>query len=342
MNRVALTLSIFCLVLATLSRADSASETEAEGEADSEAYSPYHDYVLQPLPYKKAAVHVDHYVKPYPRRPRPYGGRRRKKGRYNDQVHVSGPPSCIRDKPEAKFCVDDYEYPKYEIEEALLIHYDYVTALYKDVLLNTDNSVERLKNEEQEKHYLCPSEIDYVQPLRGLNSMGKWKVIVNKVRAGYGVTLTQNARFEECTTSGQKCPLVPQDYQTRCIQKATYQRFLVYDPYDEYSPFSIDSFKVPTACGCMSPEYYTPEELEEAGPSAALSLPVFRNRPQGLSFVQGEAGPQGQAQRLAQTLDAPFDGARLSPLGAARDDKKRKRTQYYKKRRYYKKHFKQH
>ena len=71
---------------------------------------------------------------------------------------------------EKKFCIDDYEYPKYEIEEALKKHYDVVAELYKDVELKTDNSVERLKSLEDEKGYLCPSETSYVQPQRGQNA----------------------------------------------------------------------------------------------------------------------------------------------------------------------------
>ena len=32
------------------------------------------------------------------------------------------------------------------------------------------------------ENYLCPTEVDYVQPLRALNSHGEWRIIVNQVR----------------------------------------------------------------------------------------------------------------------------------------------------------------
>ena len=180
-------------------------------------------------------------------------------------------------------------------------------------MLNTDNSVERLNSLEQESGFLCPSKTSYVQPQRGQNAKGKWKIIVNGIKVDYGNTLTQNVRFEECVSAGKMCPLTSEGYNTRCIQKATYQRFLVYDPYDGYSPFSIDSFKVPSSCACFAPTYNLPEE--DIGQSQALSLPlaISRRRPQGMSFVNGDAGPHGRAQRLAQQLAPPFEEAELSP-----------------------------
>ena len=32
-------------------------------------------------------------------------------------------------------------------------------------------------------------------------------------------------------------------------------RFLVYDPYDSYFPFSIENFKLPSACACHTGAY---------------------------------------------------------------------------------------
>ena len=68
-------------------------------------------------------------------------------------------------------------------------------------------------------------------------------------------TLTQTARIEECTTAGESCPLVPPCYETKCLQKSIYHRFLVYDPYDAYFPFSIETFKLPSACACYNGPY---------------------------------------------------------------------------------------
>merc|ERR1712106_1236834 len=65
------------------------------------------------------------------------------------------PPVCSVENPKT-WCLEDPEYPTYEIEHALQYHYEGVQAIYKDVLANTENSVDRLKEIVQET-YLCPS-----------------------------------------------------------------------------------------------------------------------------------------------------------------------------------------
>ena len=50
-------------------------------------------------------------------------------------------------------------------------------------------------------------------------------------------------RVEECLDSGEACPLIPhgpKHYESKCVQKFTYQRMLVYDPYDKYLPFAVE------------------------------------------------------------------------------------------------------
>lgn len=59
----------------------------------------------------------------------------------------------------------------------------------KDVIANTDNSVDILKHRSDET-YLCPAVTSYVTPLRAVNVEGKWRVIVNGVKAHYE-TLSQ-------------------------------------------------------------------------------------------------------------------------------------------------------
>merc|ERR1711990_1401580 len=158
------------------------------------------------------------------------------------------PPVCSVDNPKT-WCLEDPEYPTYEIEHALQYHYEGVQA-------NTENSVDRLKEIVQET-YLCPSVTAYIMPLRAVNTDGKWRVVVNGVKAHYE-TLTQTARIEECTTAGEACPLVPACYETKCLQKSIYHRFLVYDPYDQYFPFAIETFKLPSACACYNGAYVEP------------------------------------------------------------------------------------
>ena len=67
-----------------------------------------------------------------------------------------------------------------------------------------------------------------------------------------------SARVEECLDSGEACPLIPhgpRHYESKCVQKFTYQRMLVYDPYDKYLPFAVETFKLPTSCACHVGEY---------------------------------------------------------------------------------------
>ena len=170
--------------------------------------------------------------------------------------HEYKEPKCAEGNTKT-WCLEDEEYPKYEIQKAIEYHYEAVRQIYKDVLTNTDNSVDRLK-ELVEETYLCPSEAAYIQPLRAVSTEGKWRIIVNGVTAHYE-DLTQTVRVEECTTAGSACPLIPECYETKCLQKSIYHRFLVFNPYDHYLPFAIESFKLPSACACYNGAYTDPE-----------------------------------------------------------------------------------
>lgn len=158
-------------------------------------------------------------------------------------------PYCAKNTTKP-WCLSDHEYPVYEVKAALDQHYDTILSLYKDVLVNTVNSVDGVKNLIDET-YLCPSTTDYIQPLRAVNVEGKWRVIVNKVES-YNNLFTQSARIEECDLPvGASCPLVPACYKSGCVQKNIFHRFLVFDPYDYYFPFAIENFKLPASCACV-------------------------------------------------------------------------------------------
>merc|ERR1712228_1037783 len=203
--------------------------------------APVHHAVAHPVVHAAPVHHAVAHAAPYHPAPAPH--------------HEYKPPACSIDNPKT-WCLEDAEYPTYEIEHALQYHYEGVQAIYKDVLANTENSVDRLKEIVQET-YLCPSVTAYIQPRRAVNTAGKWRIVVNGVKAHYE-TLTQTARIEECTTAGEACPLVPACYETKCLQKSIYHRFLVYDPYDQYFPFAIETFKLPSACACYNGAYVEP------------------------------------------------------------------------------------
>ncbi|KAG0716759.1 Neurotrophin 1 [Chionoecetes opilio] len=158
-------------------------------------------------------------------------------------------PACAANTTKP-WCLEDAEYPLYEIRHAAEYHYEKLLSLYADVAdLNTELSVERPKTLEEET-YLCPSGTAYVRPLRAINTEGKWRVVVNNVDVHYE-TLTQTTRVEECLTAGDACPLVPECYESSCLQKSIYHRFLVYDAYDQYFPFAVETFKLPASCACL-------------------------------------------------------------------------------------------
>ncbi|XP_046453980.1 protein spaetzle-like [Daphnia pulex] len=158
-------------------------------------------------------------------------------------------PHCAKNTTKS-WCLEDSEYPQHEVQQALDQHYQAVVAFYKDKLANTENSVDGLDKLNDEV-YLCPSSTDYVRPFRAINVDGKWRTIVNGVES-YGIKYTQTARIEECdVVVGATCPLVPSCYESKCVQKNIFHRFLVYNPYDYAFPFAIEKFKLPGSCGCV-------------------------------------------------------------------------------------------
>ena len=50
---------------------------------------------------------------------------------------------------------------------------------FQDVLVDTSLSVNGISSLTNER-YLCHTEVDYVQPLRALNTNGEWRIIVNQ------------------------------------------------------------------------------------------------------------------------------------------------------------------
>lgn len=219
------------------------------------AVSPNSVYGVTPAPYAPYAFSpAHHYGGPSPT---PNYGHAAPKPVHSSHESAHAIPSCAQNASVhhslSTWCLEDYEYPSVDIQHAIEYHYAAVASLYKDVIANTDNSVDRLKYP-QDETYLCPSDTGYVTPLRAVNTEGKWRIVVNGVRAHYE-TLSQTARIEACRTAGQPCPLVPECYATKCLQKFVYHRFLVYNPYDYYFPFAIEGFKLPSSCACVNGAY---------------------------------------------------------------------------------------
>merc|ERR1712080_305967 len=101
-----------------------------------------------------------------------------------EPAHYEKTPACAKNTT-APYCLEDYEYPEYDIKAAIAHHKYKFLELYADVAdLNTDNSVDRL-HELEEETYLCPSETAYIRPLRAINTSDKYRIIVNNVKVDY-------------------------------------------------------------------------------------------------------------------------------------------------------------
>ena len=98
--------------------------------------------------------------------------------------------------------------------------------------------------------YLCPSDIRYSQPKRGLTSTGEWKVIVNlpdDQSQGYE-KYRQTVRLEQCHYPSSPCSYLATSITSSCIQKHNYISLLA---YTAKQGLHMDTFKLPVACSCF-------------------------------------------------------------------------------------------
>ena len=150
---------------------------------------------------------------------------------------------------------------------------------------------------------MCPFQV--IRPRRAKNTNGEWRIIVNDVtaqnRAGERFYLTQTARIERCSESGNPCPIIPgkaivtgtissmlfekysyqsvkikhdvissflniceteDEYPSLCIQKYNVHRMMVFDPFQYYLPFAVETFILPSSCNCVAGDW-SPEIAEE-------------------------------------------------------------------------------
>ena len=100
---------------------------------------------------------------------------------FKEQADV---PACALNTSKP-WCLSDSEYPGDRIKQAVSYHHYSVLQLYQDLVADTANSVDRLKTLEEET-YLCSSSSSYVQPLRAVNTAGRWRVVVNGIKVMVG------------------------------------------------------------------------------------------------------------------------------------------------------------
>jgi len=179
-------------------------------------------------------------------------------------------PACAANT-STNFCLEDPEYPTYEIKGAISKDYLFPKK-YSDVAnQSADDLVQSVSKAQEEgfdysfytgastgpspydlthwtgpEGYLCPSDVKYAKILRASNVEGKWRVIVNDVHY-----YTQTARLETCLYPLAACRALAPCYQSHCTQKFVYHRMVSYDPCDPYRGLFIDIYKLPSACSCL-------------------------------------------------------------------------------------------
>ncbi|KAK4303389.1 hypothetical protein Pmani_024585 [Petrolisthes manimaculis] len=178
------------------------------------------------------------------------------------------PPTCATSYQT--FCLDDPDYPKYEIKDAINADplfakkfadvadqsaedlVDHVTSKQEAGFdysyytgVSTGKSPYDITHWSGPEGYICPSDVIYAMPKRAQNVEGKWRVIVNDVHY-----YTQTTRLESCLFPEAACRALVPCYKSHCTQKSVYHRLLSYDPCDPYKGLFIDIYKLPSACSC--------------------------------------------------------------------------------------------
>jgi len=208
------------------------------------------------------------------------------------------PPACAL-QADVPFCLDDVEYPEYEIAEKISQDPIFLKK-YSDVVDQSADDLVELITAPQEasfnynyytgaslgpspydathwigpEGYLCPSQVDYVKIKRALNVEGFWRVILQHVPKDYGYghyNYTQTTRLEACLTPDSACRLLAPCYGSKCTQKYVYHRMLSYDPCDPYRGFFIDTYKLPSACSCHIPDTAAAAPVAAAVPAAPVA-----------------------------------------------------------------------
>ncbi|XP_015917513.2 nuclear pore complex protein DDB_G0274915 [Parasteatoda tepidariorum] len=95
----------------------------------------------------------------------------------------------------------------------------------------------------------CTSNIYYAKPLRAINTAGQWKIIVNVEFEETGANYTQTVRIEECNYSYGFVATCGTETISACLQQYKLYRLLAWEPH---RGFYIDAFLLPISCFCGS------------------------------------------------------------------------------------------
>ena len=164
-------------------------------------------------------------------------------------------PACVATVPGFPGCLEDEDYPTTAVK----------LAVYQDPLLvkkwaqqpddreQGDLNINygrytggyNIQHWDNYDGFLCPSQVEFVRPVRLRNTEGHWRVILNNIHV-----YAQTVRIESCLVDGGPCRLLPPCYPTTCIQIHTFHRLLSYNPCQPSDGLFIDTFRLPSGCSC--------------------------------------------------------------------------------------------
>ena len=164
-------------------------------------------------------------------------------------------PACVATVPGFPGCLEDDDYPTTAVRLAL---YQDNTLAKKwaqqpdtreqgDININYGRYTGdyNLQHWDNYDGFLCPSQVEFVQPVRLRNTEGLCRVILNNIHV-----YSQTFRIESCLVEGGPCRLLPPCYSTTCTQLHTFHRLLSYNPCSPGDGLFIDTFRLPSGCSC--------------------------------------------------------------------------------------------
>ncbi|KAL7644058.1 UNVERIFIED_CONTAM: hypothetical protein RMT77_004870 [Armadillidium vulgare] len=187
------------------------------------------------------------------------------------------------------FCIEDENYPLADIGKILKNDPNLVSKYAEVVEQSADDLVSFIKNSQEnsfdysgynpfnydESHwfgpegYICPSNVTYGRPVRGINARGEWKYILND-----GDFYSQTLRIETCLFTNTPCRMIAPCFKSRCVQKYSYHRLLSFDPCNPSKGLYTEIFRFPSACSCYTPEFQGIDDI--------LALDLRRKKEKGV------------------------------------------------------------
>ncbi|GAV00287.1 hypothetical protein RvY_11160-2 [Ramazzottius varieornatus] len=182
-------------------------------------------------------------------------------------------PECAK-ATTLTFCLDDARYPSDDIQREISTNYGVFYKMYAEVSNQTTSSlVDGVAVDEEATYdyafyygdkmnlptksaarnspayknyaykndyfkdggYICPAFINYGSIYQAMNARGEWQYIVNLK------PWTQTVRLEQCFYPHAPCSYMSTSFETRCVQKYSFQRLIAFEPqgYAFFFPLTL-------------------------------------------------------------------------------------------------------